>query len=210
MRRIILALAVLTLPAVAPAQQPGPAHQHQMSQSGMPMNHAHMMQSGMGVGIHGGLSGATQAAGLPASPGQAAFGAIQEIVQMLEADPRTDWSKVDIDALRQHLIDMNNVTLAARVAAHPIDGGMEFVVTGDGAVPDSIRRMTAAHAATMDGVNGWHFAAKDTNGGTIFDVRVPPQDMAKLKGLGFIGVMTVGMHHQEHHLMIARGDHPHP
>ena len=214
MRRIILALAVLTLPAAAQAQQPGPAHQHPMSQSGMPMNHmpmdhAHMMQGGMGGGIHGGMSGATQAAGLPASPGQAAFGAIQEIVQMLEADPRTDWSKVDIEALRQHLIDMSNVTLAARVVGHPIDGGMEFVVTGDGAVRDSIRRMTAAHAATMDGVNGWHFAAKDTEGGAIFDVRVPAQDMAKLKGLGFIGVMTVGMHHQAHHLMIARGENPH-
>ena len=33
----------------------------------------------------------------------------------------------------------------------------------------------------------------------------------ELKGyaLGFIGVMTRGMHHQEHHLMIARGQHPH-
>ncbi len=43
----------------------------------------------------------------------AAFGAVQEIVEILEADPATDWSKVDIDALRQHLIDMDNVTLHA-------------------------------------------------------------------------------------------------
>ena len=122
----------------------------------------------------------------------------------------TFWpSKVDIEALRQHLIDMNNVTLAAHVAGEPIDGGMKFVVTGDGAVRDSIRRMTTAHAATMDGFGGWHFAAKDTDGGSIFEVRVPPQDMAKLKALGFIGTLTLGMHHQEHHLMIARGEHPH-
>jgi len=40
-------------------------------------------------------------------PGQDAFGAIQEIVQILDADPKTDWSKVDLEALRQHLIDMD-------------------------------------------------------------------------------------------------------
>src|SRR5690348_17327314 len=36
-------------------------------------------------------------------PGQAAFGAIQEMVESLQADPQTDWSKVDVDALREHL-----------------------------------------------------------------------------------------------------------
>ena len=66
-------------------------------------------------------------------------------------------------------------------------------------------------AAKVDGASEviWHFAAKDTDGGSIFEVRVPPQDMAKLKALGFIGTLTLGMHHQEHHLMIARGEHPH-
>jgi len=42
---------------------------------------------------------------------------------------------------------MNNVTLAANVMSEPIDGGMRFDVTGEGPVRDSIRRMTAAHAA---------------------------------------------------------------
>ena len=49
----------------------------------------------------------------PTMPGQDAFGAIQEIVRILEADPKTDWSKVNLEALRQHLIDMNEVTLKA-------------------------------------------------------------------------------------------------
>ena len=40
-------------------------------------------------------------------PGQAAFGAMAEVVRTLEGDPATDWSKVDIERLRQHLIDMN-------------------------------------------------------------------------------------------------------
>ena len=33
--------------------------------------------------------------------------------------------------------------------------------------------------------------------------------LALITALGFIGVMTRGMHHQDHHLMIARGEHPH-
>lgn len=224
--RHLIVLSFLLLPAAALAQQPDHPHHPAMAQagapasgpamSGMPMDHAQMnhmqMMQQMGAMHQGGSMGAMHAHGsaaAPTEPGQSAFAAIQEIVQILEADPRTDWSKVDIEALRQHLIDMNNVTLAAHVAGEPIDGGMKFVVTGDGAVRDSIRRMTTAHAATMDGFGGWHFAAKDTDGGSIFEVRVPPQDMAKLKALGFIGTLTLGMHHQEHHLMIARGEHPH-
>jgi hypothetical protein len=205
----LAAFALLLLPTAALAQQPAPPHAHTMAQGGMPMDHMRMMDHARMMQGHMDGAQPSHAGAAPTEPGQAAFAAIQEIVQILEADPRTDWSKVDIEALRQHLIDMNNVTLRARVASEPIDGGMRFTVTGDGAVRDSIRRMAAAHAATMDGNGGWHFTVKDTDGGSIFEVRVPPQDMARLKGLGFIGVMTVGMHHQEHHLMVARGEHPH-
>jgi hypothetical protein len=45
--------------------------------------------------------------GEPTFPGQDAFGAIAEVVQLLDADPQTDWSRVDLERLRQHLIDMN-------------------------------------------------------------------------------------------------------
>jgi hypothetical protein len=36
----------------------------------------------------------------PTMPGQDAFGAIQEIVRILESDPKTKWSKVNLEALR--------------------------------------------------------------------------------------------------------------
>jgi len=205
MHRLLAIALLLTLPAVASAQQS--IHQHQSGgrpMDAMPMDHMQMM--------HGGNmspAGQQKLDGKATEPGQAAFAAIQEIVQILEADPKTDWSKVDVEALRQHLIDMNNVTMVAQVESETINGGMRFIVTGEGAVRESIRRMTSAHAATMDGVGGWHFTAKETGGGSIFEVRVPAADAAKLKGLGFIGVMTRGMHHQDHHLMIARGEHPH-
>lgn len=185
-------------PASMPHRSAGTMDHGAMQHGSMPMAHDPM---------HGGP--AAISAGVPTQPGQAAFAAIQEIVQILEADPRTDWSKVDIEALRQHLIDMNNVTLQAQVKSEPIEGGMRFTVTGQGPVQDSIRRMVQAHAATMDGVDGWHFSAANMDGGAIFTVVVPSGDVPKLRGLGFIGVMTRGMHHQEHHLMLARGEHPH-
>ena len=145
----------------------------------------------------------------PVQSGQGAFAAIQEIVELLENDPSTDWSKVNIDALRQHLIDMNKVTLSAVVKSEAIAGGMRFTVSGEGFVRDSIRRMVTAHAATMNDANGWTFAAEEISNGAVLTVRVPVKDAEKLRGLGFFGVMTRGMHHQQHHLMIARGGHPH-
>jgi hypothetical protein len=145
----------------------------------------------------------------PTEPGQSAFAAIQEIVALLEADPATEWSKVNIDALRQHLIDIDNVTLRTEVNSEPVEGGVRFIVTGTGPVKNSIQRMVMAHAATMNGSGGWTFAAVRTDEGGNLTVVVPAKDLPKLTGLGFVGVMTRGMHHQAHHLMIARGEIPH-
>ena len=52
-----------------------------------------------GAGPHaipGVRSNAPQQSGAAREPGQAAFAAIQEIVALLDADPSTDWSKVNI------------------------------------------------------------------------------------------------------------------
>ena len=157
------------------------------------------------MGDHHPMMAHPPSAGAPTQAGQSAFAAIQEIVELLEADPKTDWSKVDIEALRRHLIDMDNVTLRADVRNEPVEGGVRFVVTGAGPVRNSIQRMTATHAATMNGVGGWTYANEVTPDGADLTVLVPPRDKLKLTALGFIGVMTTGMHHQMHHLMIARG-----
>jgi hypothetical protein len=156
--------------------------------------------------IYGNMAGMMMEGALPQETGQSAFAAIQEIVAMLNADPATDWSKVDIEGLRQHLIDMNNVTLGAVVAAKQTGDSVEFVVTGEGVVIASIQRMVMAHAATMNGVDGWAFVAKPSTTGAIVTVTPPDQaSMIKLSALGFIGVMALGMHHQQHHWMLARG-----
>jgi len=147
---------------------------------------------------------------LPTEGGQSAFAAIAEIVALLETDPKTDWSKVNIEALRQHLIDMNNVTLEAVVDAKNTETGMSFDVSGVGSVVGSIQRMVSAHVKSMDGVGGWKFSSVETAKGATMVV-VPPNaaSVTKLRALGFIGVMVRGMHHQEHHWMIANGMNPH-
>jgi hypothetical protein len=148
--------------------------------------------------------------GMPGETGQAAFAAIQEIVAMLEANPATDWAKVDIEALRQHLIDMNNVTLGATVEAAEVEGGIRFSVSDEGSVRESVRRMVMAHATTMNGVDGWKFVAEPSDTGATLTVSSPDQaSMVKLRALGFIGVMARGMHHQQHHWMLATGMEPH-
>ena len=67
-----------------------------------------------------------------------------------------------------------------------------------------------AHAMTMNGVDGWNYTAKEIEGGASLTVTPPnAASMVKLKGLGFIGIMANGMHHQQHHWMIANGQNPH-
>ncbi|GGJ44648.1 hypothetical protein [Neoroseomonas lacus] len=87
---------------------------------------------------------------MPTIPGQGAFGAVHEIVRLLEADPTTDWRKVNLAAPRVHLIDMNEVTLRPVAAQRGVEGGIEIAVTGDGRTLDAIRRMVPAHAQELD------------------------------------------------------------
>jgi hypothetical protein len=149
------------------------------------------------------------AAAMPVLPGQDAFGAIEEIVRLLEADPTTDWSKVDLEALRQHLIDMNEVTLHAAAIAEPVDGGVRIAVTGSGRTLEAIRRMVPMHARMIDmmGVNGWNAKTEDLPNGILLTVTAEaPGEVEHIRGLGFIGIMVSGHHHQMHHLAMAKGE----
>jgi hypothetical protein len=141
--------------------------------------------------------------------GQAAFATIQEIVRLLEADPRTDWSKVDLEALRQHLIDMDAVTMRARVKATPVAAGLTMDVTGTPDVAASITRMLSSHGAMLEMQGGWRATTAPIAGGMRFTVvAANPNDpamVARIRGLGFIGLMTQGDHHTTHHMAIARG-----
>ncbi|MGO8916596.1 MAG: hypothetical protein ACLQJR_11885 [Stellaceae bacterium] len=148
----------------------------------------------------------------PILPGQDAFGAIQEIVRVLDADPKTDWSKVNLEALRQHLIDMNDVTLKADVTAKSIDGGLEIAVTGNERTVQAIQRMVPAHAHEIDKthLNGWSARTDPLpNGVTLTVTSGDPKEVQHIRGLGFIGILASGSHHQAHHLAMAKGEFAH-
>ena len=165
---------------------------HDQMQGNMPM-HMPGMQGAVGS--------------LQTQPGQDAFGAVQEIVALLEADPATDWSKVNLDALRVHLIDMNEVALHADAAAERIDGGIRVAVTGTGRTLAAIQRMLPEHAREMNGKNGWVEQVEPRpDGMTLTVTATDPKQTSIIRGLGFIGVMASGGHHQMHHLMMAKGE----
>ena len=215
----VSALLAATAYAFAQMSSDGPMGMHgQMHQGGMMSQmHSQMMQgqtgmhsgTGGGMEMHGSMSGHGQMhgqqSGTPTMPGQDAFGAIQEIVQALQSDPKTDWSKVNIEALRQHLIDMNEVTLHATATPRAFDNGIEFTVTGEGRTLESIKRMVPAHVKQLHEI-GWNAKTDELpNGVKLTVMSSDAQPLTKLKALGFIGIMVQGGHHQPHHLMIAKG-----
>jgi hypothetical protein len=207
---VVAASGIALAETASSQQQMGPGHQ-QMMQSGQPPMGPDQMQEmmrqhqgTMPMGAHAGMHGAS---GTPTSPGQGAFGAIQEIVQILDADPKTDWSKVDLEALRQHLIDMNEVTLKADEAPKTIVGGLQISVTGSGRTLVAIQRMIPEWVQMANGLNGWSAKAAPLPNGELLTVTATsPKEIAHIRGLGFIGLLASGSWHQQHHLMMARGE----
>src|SRR5215212_7536997 len=90
-----------------------------------------------------------QAGSVPVSSGQAAFATIAEVVTILKADSSTDWSKVNLEALRQHLIDMDDVVIHSVVTKRDVPGGVEATVTGTGRTAQAIRRMLTMHSMML-------------------------------------------------------------
>ncbi len=196
-------LAVVIGAAYALAQMPNYSGMHEQMAPAGPDSHQMMPDSAAHDEMHG------QMTVLPTMPGQEAFGTIQEIVQILEADPTTDWSKVNIAALREHLIDMNEVALHAAASERALDNGVEIAVTGQGRTLEAIRRMVPAHVHELSLI-GWNARTEDLpNGVKLIVTSSDARQVTKLKALGFMGIMVQGAHHQRHHLMMARGEFTH-
>jgi hypothetical protein len=144
----------------------------------------------------------------PTSPGNAAFGTISEIVRMLDADPKTDWSKVNIEALRHHLIDMDLVLMTSTVNQRNVAGGVELDVTGTGPTVAAVRRMAVNHTRMLDGTQ-YRASASEIAGGAQLRITAKTSSdnaaVARIRGLGFAGLFTEGDHHAMHHLMLAKG-----
>jgi hypothetical protein len=148
--------------------------------------------------------------GSPSETGQSQFAAIAEIVTLLRDDPETNWAQVDIKALRDHLVDMDNVTTKASIERAVNGLSVSFLITGDDDVAASIRRMVLAHSPMLQGSSDWIVIAGEIEGGASMLVQVgSDEELNQVLGLGFFGLMTIGAHHQQHHLMIATGRSPH-
>ncbi len=193
---LALLLAIpLAARAADPTSVPG------IPMRGMPMQV--MAMHGMGTPMGHRPPGAM----VPTEPGQGAFGALQQIVQILEADPHTDWSKVNLDALRTHLIDMDRVTLDARAVVRPIPGGTRTIVTGTGRTLVAIQRLLPEEAMHLNGMHGFRIAAIRIQDGVVLTVTTTDaKQVAMIRGLGFAGILASGAFHPRHHLEIARGE----
>jgi hypothetical protein len=179
-----------------------------MAQTAQPPAHVH---DGSHDHAAGEAADGSDLAGSDMPAGQAAFAAIAAVVERLDADPTTDWSKVDIESLRQHLIDMNTVLMKSRVVMEELADGARFRVSGDAGTRGAIRRMTLAHAGALDAMAGFRASAAETPDGATIDVRATdgsPASVGRIRGLGYAGLLTLGSHHGPHHLMIARGQRP--
>lgn len=143
-------------------------------------------------------------------PGQGAFAALSEVVRVLEADPDTDWDQVDLAGLRAHLIDMDRLVSDTIVEETELPDGLSAMATGDTYTIATLRRMVPAHAAQLAQDDRWSVEAVDAKNGV--ELRVTsgdPSVVARIKGLGFFGLMASQDHHREHHMMMARGEDAH-
>ena len=143
--------------------------------------------------------------------GGTVFATIQQMVRDLQADPNTDWSTVNIAALQQHLVDMEHLSLFAKVDAAEIPNGARFTVSGEGRTLEAIERMIPAHAAQMATESDWKFVHEKIRNGMLLAVTSDdPADVAQIRALGFMGIMVLGEHHEQHHSDMAGasgGDH---
>lgn len=139
------------------------------------------------------------------------FATLQEVIEMLEANPNTDWKKVNLEALRLHLLEMQDMTMNVDVVRKQIKNGFEAIVTPTtNRAVMSLTQVLSAHPAQMKAESGWDMQVSNNNG--VFTLSVTTDnagEVDKIRGLGYIGVMAYGNHHQPHHWAIASGNNPH-
>ena len=145
-------------------------------------------------------------------PGNNVFSAIREAVRKLEADPATDWKKVNLEALRQHLLDIRHVTEDVEVVTQKlIDKGIELTLraTIPGAIP-ALDRTFNAHPKILKAETGWDMTAtKDKDKYKLQVTTGEATQIDKLRGLGYIGIMAMGNHHSLHHWALVKGQAAH-
>ncbi|MBY6154682.1 hypothetical protein KUV47_15780 [Vannielia litorea] len=140
----------------------------------------------------------------PSLPGDDVFGAIAEIVALLAADPDTDWNRVKLNDLREHLLDMETAARGPLPEQRFIATGIEIDVPRSLA---SVGRLVSAHAPVLENETGWSSRVIEDSDGLIWRVEAEAAgDVPRVHALGFLGLLATGAHHQAHHLAMAKGD----
>jgi hypothetical protein len=150
------------------------------------------------------------ASGVPFEPGDGSFAAIIEIVAMLSADPDTDWTRVDIDGLREHLVDMNQLVVGASVRSEPLPDGLRMRIGTSGRPGEAASRMVPAHSPFLETETAWQSDVTREGDEIVWTVTaVDAGAVARIQALGFFGLMATGDHHRMHHMAMARGQAAH-
>lgn len=149
---------------------------------------------------------------LPHTPlkqtGSDVFDAIQEVIKHLKADPNTDWTKVNLESLRQHLIDMKAFTEEVEVLQQEaVEKGIRIVVKGETERAEkALGNMLKMHPKMMKMERNWEMKAeKKKDVYEIICTTENSEEIALIRGLGYIGLIVEGAHHQVHHWMMATG-----
>jgi hypothetical protein len=83
-------------------------------------------------------------------------------------------------------------------------------ITGTGRTEQAIRAMVVPHSAELDRMPEWSARTEPIAGGVRLVVAAKKPDdlrtVARIRGLGFAGLITEGAHHQPHHLAMAKGE----
>lgn len=140
------------------------------------------------------------------------FATIQEVIRKLSADPETDWSKVNLEALREHLRDMFEFSYHVDVIAQrPTTHGVIIVVKPlSNRAQSALEKVLSAHPAMLKMETGWDMQSSSSQGlYTITVTTTNPTEVDKIRGLGYIGLLAIGHHHQLHHWAMATGQNPH-
>jgi hypothetical protein len=70
--------------------------------------------------------------------------------------------------------------------------------------------MTANHTSMLDQGDDYHASAKEIPNGARLTVTATSLGnagiVARIRGLGFAGIMTEGDHHTSHHIALTRGE----
>ena len=203
---VLLSAAVLAVAiGGASAQQVAPMDKMQDKTSEkLPADHQKMMQKTMQMQGHGGMGNMAA----PTLPGQDAFGAIQEIVgipggrsqdRLVQGRPRgaaPASDRYERSDARRPTPGPNPSTAAWRSpspagphpAGHPAHGA------GVGRDDERLQG--------LDDQGGAATRRRDAHR----DGELIPPEVAHIRGLGFIGLMVSGAHHQPHHLAMAKGE----